>query len=103
MSEIAPADWSTLLNHVWAVDFFKRYEPLPAGSEYCVVHLRLTVDGRSCEMAINDPYETPNLVRRVLNDRQVMTADTMRDDTIGILKAALRQAQPEYPGNDLTS
>lgn len=55
-----------------------------SGAATTALHLRLTIDDRSRELAINDPYEAPDLarlvshVRRALNDRQVVTPETMR-------------------------
>ncbi len=95
VSEIDPTNWSALLEHARSVDFFERPEPAPAGPSDRIIHLRLTADGRSRELAINDPYETPDLarlvslVRRALNDRQVVTPETMTDEMAARLVASM--------------
>ncbi|WP_230771832.1 hypothetical protein [Sphingomonas sp. Leaf4] len=95
MSQIDPTSWSALLEHARSIDFFERPEPVLARPGDRIIHLRLTVDGRSRELAINDPYETPDLarlvslVRRALNDRQVVTPETMSDEMIARLVASM--------------
>lgn len=95
VSEIDPTNWSMLLEHARLIDFFERPEPAPAGLGDRTIHLRLTVDGRSRELAINAPYETTDLARlvslvpRALNDRQVVIPETMSDEMVVRLVASL--------------
>lgn len=102
VAQIAPADWSTLLAHADEINFFGRPEPAPAGSSARIYHLAITSGERSRELAINDPYEAPELAhligltRRALNDRQVLTPETMSDEAF----AALLAAQEAGPGDE---
>ena len=100
VSEIAPADWSALLAHADEIGFFERPEPGPAGPSDRIFHLAITAGGRSRELAINDPFETPRLAhlirltRRSVNDRKVLTPQTLGDEAF----AALLAAQAAGPG-----
>lgn len=100
VADIAPADWSALLDHAEVIDFFERPEPAPAGPSDHIFHLAITACERSRELAINDPFETPELAhlirltRRALNDRKVLTPETLGDEAF----AALLAAQEAGPG-----
>lgn len=100
VTDIAPADWSALLDHAEVIDFFERPESAPAGPSDRIFHLAITTGERSRELAINDTFETPELAhlirltRRVLNDRKVLTPDTLGDEAF----AALLAAQAAGPG-----
>lgn len=95
LDQIAPEDWAALLAHAEAIGFFTRPEPEPAASDARVFHLAITAGDRSRELAINDPFETPELARlitltrRALRDRQVMTAATMSDEDLAAFRTAL--------------
>ena len=95
LDQIAPEDWAALLAHAEAIGFFTRPEPRPAASDARVFHLAITAGDRSRELAINDPFETPELARlitltrRALRDRQVMTAATMSDEDLAAFRTAL--------------
>ena len=75
LDEIAPEDWSNLLAHADIIHFFTRRE-----------------------LAVNDPFEVPELAqlirltRRAMRDRQVLTHAMLTDDELVDLRAAL-QAQ----------
>ena len=95
LDQIAPEDWAALLVHAEAIGFFTRPEPGPAASDARIFHLTITAGERSRELAINDPFETPELARlitltrRALRDRQVMTAATMSDEDLAAFRKAL--------------
>ena len=95
LDQIAPEDWAALLAHAEAIGFFTRSEPRPAAADARVLHLAITAGDRSRELAINDPFETPELARlitltrRALRDRQVMTAATMGDEDFAAFRTAL--------------
>ena len=81
--EIAPADWSALLEHADAIDSFDRSEPALAGPSDRIFHLAITAGNRSRELAINDPFETSELAhlitltRRAMRDRQVLSPNML--------------------------
>lgn len=83
MLEIAPADWSALLEHADAIDSFDRPEPEPAGPSDRIFHLAITAGNRSRELAINGPFETSELAhlitltRRAMRDRQVLSPNML--------------------------
>ena len=95
LDQIATEDWAALLAHAEAIGFFTRPEPAPAASDARVFHLAITAGDRSRELAINDPFEAPELarlitlIRRALRDRQVMTAATMNDEGLAAFRLAL--------------
>ena len=72
MSQIAPAEWPALLGHADAIDFLGRPELAPAGPSNCIFHLAITAGNRSCELAINDPFETPELAHLITLTRRAM-------------------------------
>ena len=94
VTEIAPADLSALLAHADEIGFFERSEPGSAGPSERIFHLTITAGGRSRELAINDPFEAPELAhlirltRRALNDRKVLTPETLGDEALPALLAA---------------
>lgn len=100
VSEIAPADWSALLAHADEIGFFGRPEPGPAGPSDRIFHLAITAGERSRELIINDPFQTSELAhlirltRRALNDRKVLTPETLGYEAF----AALLAAQAAAPG-----
>jgi len=75
MSQVAPANWSALLDHADAIDFSNRLEAAPTGPSDRIFPLAITARNRSCELAINDPFETfelahlITLTRRAVRDR----------------------------------
>ncbi len=58
VSQIAPADWSALLDHADAIDFSRRSEPAPAGPPDRISHLAITAGNRIPKLAINDLFKT---------------------------------------------
>jgi hypothetical protein len=94
LDEIAPEDWTAFLDHADRVDFFTRPEPSTASPDARILHLTVTMDGRSRELAINDPFEAPELARlvtlarRCLRDRQVVRAAEMTDEDLAVLRTA---------------
>lgn len=106
LSEIAPADWSALLDHADAIDFFDRPEPAPAGPSDRIFHLTITAGKRTRELAINDPFEAPEfahlirLTRRALRDRQVLSPEMLNDVQLAALQAALLDARERDPDDD---
>ncbi len=99
VSQIAPADWSALLNHADAIDFFDRPEPAPAGPSDRIFHLTITAGNRHRELAINDPFETPELAhlipltRRAMRDRQVLSPEMLDDAQFAALATAWLDAR----------
>jgi hypothetical protein len=104
LDEIAVEDWAALLAHAEAIGFFTRAEPEPAPPEARIFHLWITDGERARELAINDPFEAPELAllylltRRALRDRQVLTPESMNDQQIAALRATL--ASMSEPGID---
>ena len=58
VSQIAPADWSALLDHADAINFFDDPEPARAVPSDRIFHLAITAGNRIRELAINDPFKT---------------------------------------------
>ena len=58
VSQIAPADWSALLDHADAIDFSRRSEPALAGPPDRISHLAITAGNRIPKLAINDLFKT---------------------------------------------
>lgn len=103
VSQIAPADWAALLDHADAIDFFDRPEPAPAGHSDRIFHLTITAGNRHRELAINDPFETPELAhlitltRRAVRDRQVLSPEMLDDEQFAALATAWLDAQAADP------
>lgn len=99
MLEIALADWSALLEHADAIDFFDRPESAPAGPSDRIFHLAITAGNRSRELAINDPFETSELAhlitltRRAMRDRQVLSPNMLDGVQFAASAAAWLDAQ----------
>lgn len=95
VSEIAAEDWSGLLAHAEAIRFFTRPEPATAGPDDRIFHLRITAADRTRELAINDPFDTPefarliSLTRRCLRDRRVFTSETMTEEDVARFMASM--------------
>lgn len=96
LDDIAAEDWATLLAHADSVDFFKRPEPQAPASDARIFHVTINSGALSRELAVNDPFEAPELamlirlVRRALRDRLVLTPDTLTDQQIEAIRATLR-------------
>lgn len=96
LDEIAPEDWSNLLAHADAIDFFTRSDPALPAADARIFHLTITAGERSRELAINDPYEAPELARlirltrRAMRDRQVFTHAMLTGDELVAMRAALQ-------------
>lgn len=103
VSQIAPADWSALLDHADAIDFFDRPEPAPPGPSDRIFHLTITAGNRHRELAINDPFETHELAhlitltRRAVRDRQVLSPEMLDDEQFAALATAWLNAQAADP------
>jgi len=106
VSQIAPADWSALLDNADAVNFFDRPEPAPAGPSDRIFHLTITARNRTRELAVNDPFETPELAhlvaltRRAVRDRQVLSPEMLDDVQFAALATAWLAAQAADPDDD---
>jgi len=106
VSQIAPADWSVLLDHADAIDFFDRPEPAPAGPSDRIFHLTITAENRHCELTVNDLFETPGLARlialtrRAVRDRQVLSPDMVEHVQFVALATAWLDAQAANPDED---
>ena len=100
LDEIAPEDWSNLLAHADAIDFFTRPDPALPAPDARIFHLTITDGERSRELAINDPFEAPELAqlirltRRAMRDRTVQTFAMLKDDEAAAMLAAL--ARPAH-------
>lgn len=100
------AGWSALLGHADAIDFFECPKPAPAGPSKRIFHLAITAGSRSCELAINDPFETPELahlitlIRRAICDRQILSPDLLDDVRFVVLVAAWLDARAGYSDDD---
>ncbi|MDR6790737.1 hypothetical protein J2Y58_004120 [Sphingomonas sp. BE138] len=103
-SQVTPTDRSALLEHADAIGFFDRSEPASAGPFDRIFHLAIMAGNRSCELAINDPFETSELahlitlIRRAMRDRQVLSPDMLNDVQFAALAAAWLDAQSANPG-----
>ena len=94
LDEIAPEDWSTLIAHADAIDFFTRPDPALPAPEARIFHLTIRAGDRSRELAVNDPFEAPEfaqlirLTRRAMRDRVVQRVEAMDGETLAALRAA---------------
>jgi len=67
--------------HADAIDFFEQPEPVSLGPFKRIFRLTITVGNRTRGLAINDPFETPELAhlitlnQRAVRDRQVLSSD----------------------------
>lgn len=103
--EIAPADWSALLEHADAIDFFDRPEPAPAGPSDRIFHLAITAGNRSRELAINDSFETSELAHLITLTRRAMRPSGVVAEHVGCVQfaasaAAWLDAQSANPDDD---
>lgn len=100
LDEIAPEDWSNLLAHADMIDFFARPDPPLPATDARIFHLTITAGDRSRELAVNDPFESPELAllirltRRAMRDRTVQIFASLRDDEVAAMLAAL--ARPAH-------
>ncbi|VVS96978.1 hypothetical protein SPHINGO391_120023 [Sphingomonas aurantiaca] len=96
LDEIAPEDWSNLLAHADAIDFFTRADPALPASDARIFHLTITAGERSRELAVNDPFEAPELAllirltRRAMRDRLVLTPDMLNEQQLEAIRTATR-------------
>lgn len=58
VSQVAPADWSALLDHADAINFFDGPEPARAVPAERIFHLAIPAGNRIRELAINEPFKT---------------------------------------------
>lgn len=86
--------------------FFDRPEPARAEPSDRIFHLAITAGNRHRELAINDPFETPELARlialtrRAVRDRQVLSPETLDDVQFTALATAWLDAQAVDPDDD---
>jgi hypothetical protein len=105
VSQITLAEWSSLLEHADAIDFFNRPEPAPAGPSDRIFHLAITAENRHRELAVNDPFEVPELARlialnqRAVCDRQVLSSDMVDNVRFAALAAAQLDARSATSGD----
>lgn len=105
LDEITPEDWSNLLAHADAIDFFTRPDPALPAPEARIFHLTITAGERSRELAVNDPFEAPELamlirlVRRALRDRLVLSPETLSDEAIAAIRASVPRRDDEQDWN----
>ena len=96
IDEIATDDWANLLAHADAIGFFTRPDPPLPAPDARIFHLTITSGKRSCELAVNDPFEAPELAllirltRRAMRDRLVLTPDMLNEQQLDALRASLR-------------
>lgn len=94
LDEIAPEDWSNLIAHADAIDFFTRPDPALPAPEARIFHLTIMAGDRSRELAVNDPFEAPELAqlirltRRAMRDRVVQSVEATDRETLAALRAA---------------
>lgn len=105
LDEIAPEDWSNLLAHADAIDFFTRPDPAWPALEARIFHLTITDGERSRELAVNDPFEAPELAflirltRRAMRDRLVLTPETLSEEALEAYgQACVRRGKTESAG-----
>lgn len=95
IDEIAAADWATLLAHADRISFFNRPEPQRPAPEARIFHVAITSGERSRELAVNDPFEAPELAmlirltRRALRDRLVLGPESLNEQQLEALRAPL--------------
>ena len=93
LDEITPEDWFNLVAHAYAIDFFTRPDPALPAADARIFHLTITAGERSRELAINDPFEAPELAllirlaRRAMRDRLVQRVEAMDGGTLAALRA----------------
>lgn len=106
MSQIRLAEWSSLLDHADAIDFFEPPEPVPAGPFNRIFHLTITAGNWTRGLAINDPFERPELAhlitlnQRAVRDRQVLSSDMVDNIQFAALAAAQLNARSATSGDD---
>ena len=94
IDEIPAEDWAGLLAHADRIDFFTRPEPEGPPPESRIFHLTITSGERSRELAINDPFDAPELAKLVtltrvcLRDRQVMRTVDMSAEVMALIAQA---------------
>ena len=95
IDEIAAADWAALLAHANRIGFFTRSEPARPAPHAPTFHLTITSGERSRELAVNDPFEAPELAmlirltRRAMRDRLVLTPEMLNEQQLVALRAPL--------------
>lgn len=106
MPQIAPADCSALLDHADAVCVFRRSEPTPAGPFDRIFYLAITVGNRHRELAINDPFELPELaymimlIQRAVRDSQVLSSNMLDEVQFVALATAWLDERANDPDDD---
>lgn len=95
IDEIAAVDWATLLAHADRIGFFTCPESQRPAPEARIFHVAITSGDRSRELAVNDPFEAPELAmlirltRRALRDRLVLGPETLTEQQLEALRAPL--------------
>lgn len=96
---IAPEDWVALLAHANAIGFFTRPEPAAATFDARTFHITITAGDRSRELAVNDPFEAPELAmlirltRRAIRDRIVQRTAMLDGQQLTALRASASRGQ----------
>lgn len=95
IDEIAAADWGTLLDHADSIGFFTRPEPQRPLLDARIFHVTITSGDRSRVLAVNDPFEAPELAmlvrltRRAMRDRLVLTPDMLNEQQLEAIRTAV--------------
>lgn len=95
IDEIADGDWATLLDHADSINFFTRSEPARPTPDARIFHLTITSGERLRELAVNDPFEAPELAmlirltRRAMRDRLVLTPEMLNEQQLEALRMPL--------------
>lgn len=95
IDEIAAADWMTLLAHADSIDFITRPEPQRPAPDARIFHLTITFGDQSRDLAVNDPFEAPELAmlirltRRAMRDRLVLTPDMLNEQQLEAIRTAV--------------
>ena len=95
IDEIAAADWATLLDHADGIGFFTRPEPQRPAADARIFHVTITSGNRTRTLAVNDPFEAPELAllirltRRAMRDRLVLTPDMLNERQLDAIRTAV--------------
>jgi hypothetical protein len=78
-----------------SIGFFTRPEPQRPAPDARIFHVTITSGDRSRELAVNDPFEAPELAmlirltRRAMRDRLVLTPDMLNERQLEAIRTAV--------------